>query len=98
MKSFIKVPFLIIAALLFTDILSPQEVAAQRYQNISMQTFYDELSPYGSWVHNPDFGYVWLPDAGPDFQPYASRGHWVMTEYGNTWVSDYNWGWAPFHY
>ena len=21
-----------------------------------------------------------------------------MTEYGNTWVSDYAWGWAPFHY
>jgi hypothetical protein len=21
-----------------------------------------------------------------------------MTEYGNTWVSDYEWGWAPFHY
>ncbi len=21
-----------------------------------------------------------------------------MTEYGNTWVSDYDWGWAPFHY
>lgn len=21
-----------------------------------------------------------------------------MTEYGNTWVSDYSWGWAPFHY
>jgi hypothetical protein len=21
-----------------------------------------------------------------------------MTEYGWTWLSDYNWGWAPFHY
>lgn len=21
-----------------------------------------------------------------------------MTEYGNTWLSDYDWGWAPFHY
>jgi hypothetical protein len=21
-----------------------------------------------------------------------------MTDYGNTWVSDYPWGWAPFHY
>jgi len=21
-----------------------------------------------------------------------------MTDYGNTWVSDYSWGWAPFHY
>ena len=37
-----------------------------------------------------------MPDRG--FQPYATNGHWVVTEYGNTWVSDYNWGWAPFHY
>jgi len=21
-----------------------------------------------------------------------------MTDDGMTWVSDYNWGWAPFHY
>src|SRR5690606_5069343 len=21
-----------------------------------------------------------------------------MTNYGNTWVSNYDWGWAPFHY
>jgi hypothetical protein len=60
--------------------------------------FYDDLSPYGQWVQTPEYGRVWIPDAGPDFQPYASNGHWVMTEYGNTWVSDYAWGWAPFHY
>jgi len=22
----------------------------------------------------------------------------VLTEFGWTWVSDYSWGWAPFHY
>lgn len=47
---------------------------------------------------NPVYGSVWLPDVGPDFQPYATDGHWVVTEFGNTWVSDYAWGWAPFHY
>src|SRR5690606_30432372 len=31
-------------------------------------------------------------------RPYYTNGHWVMTEYGNTWVSDYPWGWAAFHY
>src|SRR5690606_8528916 len=42
--------------------------------------------------------YIWLPYAEDGFQPYATNGHWVMTSYGNTWVSNYDWGWAPFHY
>ena len=46
------------------------------------------------------YGTVWVPSAavvGEGFVPYASSGHWV---YGDdyTWVSDYDWGWAPFHY
>lgn len=64
----------------------------------SYQTFYDELSPYGQWVSDPSYGYVWVPDAGDDFRPYYSNGYWVNTEYGNTWYSEYPWGWAPFHY
>ena len=32
------------------------------------------------------------------FRPYYSNGHWAYTNYGWTWVSTYNWGWAPFHY
>jgi hypothetical protein len=68
-------------------------------REVSYQTFYDELSPYGRWVDNPDYGYVWVPDAGDDFRPYSSKGHWVWTEnYEWMWVSDYDWGWAPFHY
>ena len=33
-----------------------------------------------------------------EFRPYYTNGRWEMTKYGNTWVSDYDWGWAPFHY
>ncbi|WP_231491014.1 DUF6600 domain-containing protein [Pedobacter sp. Leaf170] len=67
--------------------------------NVSMQTFYDELSPYGTWIQDPQYGYVWRPDVDQDdFRPYYTNGRWVMTEYGNTWVSNYDWGWAPFHY
>lgn len=65
---------------------------------VSYQSFYNELSPYGQWISTPDYGYVWVPAAGPDFQPYATSGHWVYTNYGWTWASDYSWGWAPFHY
>ncbi len=65
---------------------------------ISIDGFYDQLSPYGRWVSYPQYGQVWIPSAGGDFQPYATNGHWVYTDYGWTWASDYSWGWAPFHY
>jgi len=81
-----------IASLIYAN-----EASAQRV-SVSFQVFYDQLSPYGHWVNNPQYGYVWLPNVGPGFTPYETNGYWVMTDYGMTWVSDYNWGWAPFHY
>jgi hypothetical protein len=66
---------------------------------VTYQEFYDELSPHGRWVDHPQHGYIWIPDAGPDFRPYSTDGHWVWTEnYEWMWVSDFDWGWAPFHY
>jgi hypothetical protein len=69
-------------------------------QNISVdfQVFYNELSPYGMWVNNVDYGYVWVPNLGADFRPYSTNGYWIYTVEGWTWVSNYSWGWAPFHY
>lgn len=79
-----------------------QTASAQYYDDrgeVTYQTFYDELSPYGQWIEYPEHGYVWVPDAGPDFRPYSTNGHWVWTDdYEWMWVSDYDWGWAPFHY
>ena len=66
--------------------------------SVSYQTFYDNLSPYGQWVQDPQYGNVWVPNEDGEFRPYGSRGHWVMTDYGNTWVSDDPWGWACYHY
>jgi hypothetical protein len=34
----------------------------------------------------------------PGWQPYCDHGHWVYTDCGWYWASDYSWGWAPFHY
>lgn len=79
-----------------------QELYRQGYDyrqgNASVQLFYDQLSPYGQWITNPDYGYVWIPIAGGNFFPYSTNGQWVMTDYGWTWHSDYPWGWAAFHY
>jgi hypothetical protein len=71
---------------------------ANPFPGVSFQVFYDELAPYGDWVMDPNQGYIWLPYAEQGFHPYGSNGHWAMTSYGNTWVSYYDWGWAPFHY
>lgn len=67
-------------------------------RSITMQIFYDELQPYGYWLFDSSYGYLWMPDEMDGFRPYYSNGHWVMTEHGNTWVSYYKWGWATFHY
>ena len=73
-------------------------LSAQPGYSVPVDAFYNELAPYGQWTQYPGYGNAWIPNAGPNFQPYATAGHWVLTEYGNTWVSDYDWGWAPFHY
>ena len=86
----------IIIALVVTGALSATEASAQT--RVSLQVFYDELQPYGTWMDYGAHGYVWVPRVEPGFMPYGTNGHWIHTEYGNTWVSDYSWGWAPFHY
>jgi hypothetical protein len=75
-----------------------QESKAGPYGGVSFQVFYNELSPYGDWIMDPTYGYVWVPYAEQGFHPYGTNGYWEMTNFGNTWVSNYEWGWAPFHY
>ncbi len=96
MKSIIKV-FVVYIALISASAISPKQASAQE-RPVSFQVFYDQLSPYGQWVDYPNYGYVWIPNAGAGFVPYSTGGYWVLTDDGWTWVSDYDWGWAPFHY
>jgi hypothetical protein len=93
-----KIKFLaILLALIVSSVIFARQLSAQQ-SDVSFQVFYDQLSPYGQWVDYPNYGYVWMPNAGPDFVPYSTKGHWILTDYGWTWLSDYDWGWAPFHY
>jgi hypothetical protein len=97
-KSFIKVFVLLVVLSGCATTVSQRTTPSPQQTTVDFQLFYDELSPYGTWVDYPNYGYVWMPDAGAGFTPYATAGRWVFTDDGWTWVSDYSWGWAPFHY
>ena len=59
----------------------------------------DQLTPYGSWVDVPGYGRCWQPSELPDgWRPYYDGGHWVDTDAGLYWQSDYPWGAVAFHY
>ncbi len=76
----------------------PTEVAAPPPQ---VNYFYSGLAPYGSWVDLDGVGWCWQPSAvvvNRGWRPYCDGGHWVYTDAGWFWQSDYSWGWAPFHY
>ena len=63
--------------------------------------FYNDLSPYGTWVQLDGVGWCWQPRVvvvNHVWRPYCDAGHWVFTDAGWFWQSDYSWGWAPFHY
>lgn len=80
------------------DIQTVAVASASDDQNISY--FYSSLAPYGSWI-SVDGNWCWRPTAAMTevrWRPYCHRGHWVYTDWGWTWYSDYSWGWAPFHY
>ena len=100
MKSFIKILVSIIALSTTACMAAyvPTNESNSQQAGVSLQLFYEQLSPYGTWVSYRDYGYVWIPNAGRDFSPYATEGHWVFTDFGWTWYSYYDWGWAPFHY
>jgi hypothetical protein len=72
--------------------------ALAQYGEVSSQSFYDNLSPYGQWVSDPYYGNVFVPNVPMGFRPYATDGYWAMTDEGNMWMSDEPWAWACYHY
>jgi hypothetical protein len=96
MKKMLNRGWRMILAFIIVSAMSLSSAKAQT--SVSLQVFYDELQPYGTWMDYGSYGYVWIPRVASGFVPYATNGYWINTEYGNTWVSDYAWGWAPFHY
>jgi hypothetical protein len=82
----------------------PAPDAAAQYQETdpsALTDFRSALEPYGTWEDDALYGTVWYPSpsqVGADFTPYSTGGHWSYDGYEYVWVSDYEWGWGPFHY
>ncbi len=68
----------------------------------ALTDFHQTLDSHGTWVDDPTYGTVWVPastEVGPTYTPYSTSGHWAYDANDDyVWVSDYDWGWAPFHY
>jgi hypothetical protein len=79
----------------------PEAPPVEQPAEVTVDYFYDTLTPYGTWVDVGGYGRCWRPSVmiyNPGWQPYGDHGHWVYTDCGWYWSSDYSWGWAPFHY
>ena len=61
--------------------------------------FFDQLQPYGRWIEDEDYGYVFVPKRrGAGWRPYQ-EGRWTWTDdYGWYWESSEPFGWATYHY
>lgn len=78
-----------------TELPPPPEPA-----EVTVNYFYSSLAPYGTWVDVEGYGRCWRPTTvvyNSGWQPYCDRGHWVFSDCGWYWVSDYSWG-VTFHY
>lgn len=63
--------------------------------------YQSQLAPYGSWIEVPGYGSCWQPSIAvtdPLWRPYFNGGHWVYSDDGWFWQSDYPWGPVVFHY
>lgn len=60
---------------------------------------YEDLDEHGHWVHEPEYGHVWVPSyVAAGWAPYR-HGRWAwVSPWGWTWIDDARWGFAPFHY
>lgn len=91
-------------ALQADDAVAP-DAAADGYSDTdpsALTEFRQPLEAHGTWVDDPTYGTIWVPSSavvGEDFAPYVTDGHWAMSDEGEwLWVSDYDWGYIPFHY
>ena len=72
-------------------------VSAQ-YLPPDVRPYSSTFDHYGSWRHEPVYGYVWYPRVTVGWRPYY-HGRWVgLRPWGWTWIAHDPWGWPTHHY
>jgi hypothetical protein len=69
--------------------------------SVSLESFQAQLTPYGNWIQVPGYGLCWQPAVAVtdlSWRPYFNQGHWIYSDAGWAWQSDYAWGNLVFHY
>jgi hypothetical protein len=72
---------------------------------LSAQYLPEEVRPYsrafdsyGSWRHEPAYGYVWYPTVAVGWRPYY-HGRWATYRpWGSFWIGSDPWAWPTHHY
>jgi hypothetical protein len=86
------------AVLAFAAVLLAGGLAQPAHAEVSFDVAYSNLSEHGTWLVSAQYGHVWQPrEYTQDWNPYYD-GHWIYTDLGWAWVSDYEWGSIPYHY
>lgn len=69
-----------------------------RYLPDDVRAYASAFDRYGSWRHEPTYGYVWYPRVATGWRPYH-YGRWAsLRPYGWTWIAHDPWGWPTHHY
>jgi len=72
-------------------------ISAQ-YLPSEVRPYAASLDHYGSWRHEPSYGYVWYPRVSSGWRPYY-YGRWRhLRPYGWTWIGHDPWAWPTHHY
>jgi len=84
----------------FAGLSSPLAISAAQAATatVKIDIFFDQLAPYGVWVKNAKYHYVFCPKVDADWEPYT-RGHWVyLKDWGWYFASAEPFAWALYHY
>ena len=90
----------ILLALTMVGLLLPLAPRVEADTEVSLNFFYDNLSPYGSWIDVAGYGYCFQPSVAvdnADWRPYADGIGPTQTSAGPGFPMK-TFGWATYHY
>ena len=68
------------------------------YVPAEVQPYAATLATYGTWRHEPTYGYVWYPRVSIGWRPYY-HGRWShFRPWGWTWIGHDPWAWPTHHF